>query len=467
MEETIDRISRALAREEIRAERVAGTVRLLVLLVFACIELLNVGSLSIEASIMNASVLLAGCLYGFIVLLRIRRHGYHPVMKYVTSCLDVVLVFLLLFLYTRIEIPSVALKNYVFLVVFPLIALTAFRYDRLLTLTAGGLAIALYLALISFLYLSKSISFTHGGYEEELFSPAITYVGQLTKVLILVGYVIIVAYLAEYSRRLLVKLVKEESNLRYQKDLTDLELRVASEVQTKLLPHSFPDVEDLDLFATVRQGRLVGGDYCDILKLNHHRVLVVTADVSGKGVPAALVMAEVRAAVQMLATMNVTLENLIERLNTLLHQSTTKKDFVTFFAAEIDTVGGALRYVNAGHPPPLVFSDEGFRSLSQRTIPLGLYPTLPQLTASEEQFTCGSLFVSFTDGLLEQTDLQGEQYGEERVREFIHSHARLGAAPFTQDLLNELTTYGHGKEFNDDVGIAVAKFGGAATTSSQ
>lgn len=458
MEETTDRINRALAREEVRAERVAGTVRLIVLLIFACIELLNVGSLSIEASIMNASVLLAGCMYGFIVLFRIRRRGYHPVMKYVTSCLDVVLIFLLLFMYTRIEIPSVALKNYVFFVVFPIIALTAFRYDRMLTLTVGGLAIALYLALISYLYLSKSISFTHGGYEQELFSPAVTYVGQLTKVLILVGFVIIVAYLAEYSRRLFVKLVQEESNLRYQKDLTDLELKVASEVQTKLLPHSFPEVEGLDVYATVRQGRLVGGDYCDIIKLNDHLVLIVTADVSGKGVPAGLIMAEVRASVQLLAPMNIALENLTQRLNTLLHQSTTKKDFVTFFVAEIDTQRAVLRYVNAGHPPPLVYSQGDFHSLSQRTIPLGLYPTLPQLIMGEENFTHGSLFVSFTDGLLEQTDLQGEQYGEERLRKFVQNHAELNAAPFTQELLSELKTFGQGKEFNDDVGIAVAKF---------
>jgi serine phosphatase RsbU (regulator of sigma subunit) len=370
-----------------------------------------------------------------------------------------VLIFLLLFMYTRIEIPSVALKNYVFLVVFPIIALTAFRYDRMLTLTAGGLAIALYLALVSYLYLSKSISFTHGGYEQELFSPAVTYVGQLTKVLILVGFVIIVAYLAEYSRRLFVKLVQEESNLRYQKDLTDLELKVASEVQTKLLPHSFPEVEDLDVYATVRQGRHVGGDYCDILKLNGHLVLLVTADVSGKGVPAALIMAEVRASIQLLAPLNIPLESLTQRLNTLLHQSTTKKDFVTFFVAEIDTLHRTLRYVNAGHPPPLVYSKGGFRSLSQRTIPLGLYPTLPQLAMGEEEFTPGCLFMSFTDGLLEQTDLQGEQYGEERLRTFVQTHADLDVQPFIQELLNELKTFGQGKEFNDDVGIAVAKFG--------
>jgi sigma-B regulation protein RsbU (phosphoserine phosphatase) len=115
--------------------------------------------------------------------------------------------------------------------------------------------------------------------------------------------------------------------------------------------------------------------------------------------------------------------------------------------------------VNAGHPPPLVYSKVGFRSLSQRTIPLGLYPTLPQLAMGEEEFTPGCLFVSFTDGLLEQTDIQGEQYGEERLRKFVQGHAELNAASFTQELLSELKTFGQGKEFNDDVGIAVAKFG--------
>ena len=459
MEETTDRINRALAREEIRAERVAGTVRLIVLLIFACIELLNVGSLSIDASLMNAAALLTGCSYGFIVLIRIRRRGYHPSMKYVTSCLDVALVFLLLFMYTRIEIPSVALKNYVFLVVFPIIALTAFRYDRMLTLTAGGLAIVLYLALIFYLSASQSISFTHGGYVQELFSPEVTLIGQLTKILILAGFVLIVAYFAEYSRKLFVKLVQEESNLRYQKDLTDLELKVASEVQTKLLPHSFSEVTDLDVYATVLQGRLVGGDYCDILKPNDHLLLIVTADVSGKGVPAGLIMAEVRASVQLLAPMNISLEDLVQRLNTLLHESTTKKDFVTFFVAEIDTQHNTLRYVNAGHPPPLVYSNGNFRSLSQRTIPLGLYPTLPQLAMGEEVFTTGSFFLSFTDGLLEQTDAQGEQFGEERLREFVQSHAALNAESFTQELLKELKSFGQGKEFSDDVGIAVAKFG--------
>jgi serine phosphatase RsbU (regulator of sigma subunit) len=77
---------------------------------------------------------------------------------------------------------------------------------------------------------------------------------------------------------------------------------------------------------------------------------------------------------------------------------------------------------------------------------------------AEEEFSPGSLFVSFTDGLLEQTDLQGEQYGEERLRVFVQTHTDLDVQPFIHELLNELKTFGQGKEFNDDVGIAVAKF---------
>ena len=196
MQELTERIGKAFAREEARAERLANSVRLILLVVLTTVAFLNVFSVSWEANALNFGALAIGYTYGFIVFIRIRRSGYHPAMKYITSCLDIVLVFLLLFLYTRIEIPSVALKNYVFLIVFPLTALTAFRYDRRLTLVSGGLTIALYVALILSLSISKSITITHGGYERELFSADVTYIGQLTKVLILGGYVLLLSYLA-------------------------------------------------------------------------------------------------------------------------------------------------------------------------------------------------------------------------------------------------------------------------------
>lgn len=458
MEETTDRINRALAGEEVRAERFANYARVFVLVILTVVLLLNVGSLSVEATLMNASALLIGYVYGFVVFIRIRRRGYHPLMKYLTSCLDILLVFLLLFLYTRIEIPAVALKNYVFYVVFPLIALTAFRYDRKLTLTAGGLAFGLYLVLIFYLFVSDRVNFTPGGYEKELFSTEVTYVGQLTKVLILGGYVVLLSFLAQYSRRVLVKLVREESNLRHQKELTEWEMNIASEVQSTLLPRAFPRIEGLDCHATVQQGRYVGGDYCDLLALDDHTMLVVTADVSGKGVPAALVMAEVRASIHLLAPTSVELKVLAQRMNTLLHQSTTKKDYVTFFAAVIDVSRKTLRYVNAGHPPPLVCSAGIIRSLSQRTIALGLSSSLPQLNEIELEFSPGSIMVTYTDGLLEQTNPEEEQFGDRRLQQFVRTHDDLDARSFVEGLLTELSEFGKGAQFGDDVAIAVVRF---------
>ncbi len=274
MQELSERISEALVKEETRAERFANNVRFFLLIVLTAVALLNAFSVSFEANRLNFGALVIGYTYGFIVLIRIRRLGYHPMMKYITSCLDIVLVFLLLFLYARIEIPSVALKNYVFLILFPIIALTAYRYDRTLTIVAGGLTVILYLMLICYLYLAKLITLTHGGYERELFSGDITYIGQTTKVLILCGYILLLSYLAQYSRKLFAKLVSDELSLQNQKELTEWELSIASQVQTQFLPSSFPVIAGLEIYGAVQQGRFVGGDYYDFIKLADDRLFI-------------------------------------------------------------------------------------------------------------------------------------------------------------------------------------------------
>jgi serine phosphatase RsbU (regulator of sigma subunit) len=458
MQELSDRISEALAKEEARAEQFANNVRLILLFALTTTALLNALSVSFEANILNFGALVICYTYGIIVFIRIRRLGYHPTMKYITSCLDIVLVFLVLFLYTGIEIPSVALKNYVFLVVFPLIALTAFRYDRTLTLVAGGLAVVLYLVLIFYLYLSKSITLTHGGYERELFSGDVTYVGQFTKVLILSGYVILLSYLAQYSRRLFTKLISDELSVRNQKELIDWELKLASQVQTQFLPHSFPVIAGLEIYGTVQQGRFVGGDYYDFIKLAEDTLLIVAADVSGKGVPAALIMAGVRASTHLLASMQIDLEDFAKRLNSLVHQSTDKKSFVTFYAAEVNTSSRLLTYVNAGHPPPLIYSAGTVRSLAKGTIALGLCASLPQLAKHTEKFPPGSVLVSYTDGLPEQTNSHREQFGEERIQEYLRAKVHLDAQSFTRELLEEIKNFADGNELNDDVSLAVVKY---------
>jgi hypothetical protein len=458
MENLAERINNALAKEDIQAEKLANSVRLALLLLLTCIALVNARSVSFEANMMNLCALVMGYTYGLIVFFRIRRARYHPLMKYITSCLDVLLVFSLLFMYTRIEIPSVALKNYVFLVLFPLITLTAFRFDRMLTWIAGGLSVALYLGLIFYLYLFKMVAFTHGGYDSELFSSDVTYIGQATKVLILSGFILLVAYLARYSRTLFGKLVHDELTIKSQQEMMDWELKIASQVQTRFLPNAFPSLPGLDIFGTVQQGKYVGGDYCDFVRLTDHKLLIVVADVSGHGVPAALIMAEVHASIQLLSSMELDLQDLVQRLNILLHQSTDKKHFVTFFAAEIDTAGKKMTFINAGHPPPLVFSQGQLHPLAQGTIPLGLRLSLPHMTVHTEKFAPGDLVVSYTDGILERRNSQDQEYGEERLGDFVRSNWHLDVEPFAVKLLKEVKDFGQGRDLEDDVGLAVAKF---------
>ncbi|MEK6755348.1 MAG: PP2C family protein-serine/threonine phosphatase, partial [Bacteroidota bacterium] len=208
----------------------------------------------------------------------------------------------------------------------------------------------------------------------------------------------------------------------------------------------------------VEQGRFVGGDYCDFLKLSDHRMLVVVADVSGKGVPAALIMSEVRASTHLLASAELDVAEFVQRLNALLLKSTDRKTFVTLFAGEIDTSARVIRYVNAGHPPPMVYRDRHLCSLSKGTIPLGVMAHVPQLSLQSEPFPPGTMVVCYTDGISERRNQEGEEYGEERLKEFVPSHADLDAEPFAQRLLEEVKAFGRGKDLDDDITVAVAKW---------
>ncbi len=458
MEDLTVRIDQALAIEEVRAERFASNARLSLLGILTVTALLNALSISLAANAMNLGALVVGYTYGLMVSFQIKRKRYRPFVKYLTSCMDIFLVMLVLFLYTSIEMPAVALKNYVFLVVFPLIGLTALRYDVRLTLVAGATALICYLGMVVYLVLNHRVEMGVTGYVDELFTEKVTVVGQSTKILILIAYIALIAYLARYSRRLMERLVRQEVEIQTDKETMERELEVAGLVQNQLLPHEFPHLGTMQVFGKVEAGRFVGGDYCDFIKTSDDRILVVVADVSGKGVPAALIMSEVRASTHLLATMDLTLADFAERLNILLYQSTERKTFVTFFAAEIDTGKSVVRYINAGHPRPLICRDGQISTLGKGTIPLGIMTPIPQCTVHSEPFPRGSWMVCYTDGVLERRNTQGEEYGEERLKIFAHTHGALEAEAFVRGLLADVKEFGGGSELDDDITVAVAKW---------
>jgi hypothetical protein len=453
-------VNQALGRNEVEAERLANRVRLLFLLAVAALALFNAPTVAERSSLYNFGALGVASAYGCAVFVYLKRGRYHPVLKYVTSFADVTLVHLVLLLYTRDSVASVALKNPVFYVVYPLIALTLFRCHPRLTALTGLYTVALYSGLYA--YVARRMPPVWGDYVTELFDARVTVIGQTTKLLILVAFVLVTSFLARYARALLHRLVREEVAARSSNEALERELELASQVQAQLLPAAYPELEGLKLHGTVIQGRFVGGDYYDFVQLSPHSVLLLVGDVSGKGVPAALIMAGVRASARQSVSTNAGLEAMISRLNEMLYESAPADRYLTLFAAEIDVHAGSLRYINAGHPPALLCSPTGILELGRGTPPLGLFPTLTGLRAYTEPFSPGSLLVAFTDGVSERSDADGEFYGLTSLRGFVERNRRLDGPEFMELLLREVRQFGSDTPLEDDLTLAVARFGPAS-----
>ena len=449
-------VNQALARNEVEAERLANQVRLLFLCGVAALALFNAPSVTKESNQYNFAVLGTAFLYGGAVLVYLKTRGYRPALKYITSVADVTIVHILLLLYTLDSVAAVALKNPVFYVVYPLIALTLFRCHPRLTALTGWYTVTLYCGL--FAYVASRVAPVWGDYATELFGARVTVVGQLTKILILIAYVVVVFYVALYGRALLHRLVRDEVAARGEKETMERELELASQVQAQLLPGEYPQVAGLKLHGTIIEGRFVGGDYYDFIKLSAHSVLLLVGDVSGKGVPAALIMSGVRASVRLSASTNASLEELVLRLNEMLYESTHATSYLTLFAAEIDVAAGSVRYVNAGHPPPLLDAADGIHALASGTVPLGLFPALPGLCAHFEPFPPGSLLVACTDGVSERSNPAGEFYGLGSLQRFVERNRHLDCPDFAGSLLNEVRQFGANTPLEDDLTLVVARF---------
>jgi hypothetical protein len=452
-----DQIEKALARNEVRAERIANRVRLAFLALVTVVAGLNLRTVLGNANLINFAALGLAYLFGLAVFLTLKRDAYRPAMKYVTSFLDVTLVCLVLLFYTTVEIPSVALKNPAFLLVFPLIALTAFRHDPKLTAFTGGYAVLLYGCLLAYVWQHTTIRW--GDYWAELFTPEVTGVGQATKILILVVYVGVVTFLARDTRAFLHKLVRKEVLLRSRAEAIERELELASLVQAQLLPRPQPPVGGLHLHGTILPGRYVGGDYYDFIRRSDTTLLLIVADVSGKGIPAALIMSAFRASVHLFSSMNLSLEELMHRLNAQVYESTSSSSYVTLFLAEIDTAGNSITYINAGHPPPILHLNGQINLLDRGTAPVGMFPKLPSFRAATENYFPGTTLVACTDGVWERSSTAGELFGERGLREFVMENATTEGVAFCQRLSEQVRQFGENLPLEDDATLVVARFG--------
>ncbi|MCI0489425.1 MAG: SpoIIE family protein phosphatase [Blastocatellia bacterium] len=278
----------------------------------------------------------------------------------------------------------------------------------------------------------------------------------------------------------LVQRIAEEERLRH-------ELDIATAVQRRLFPERPPAVERLDLSGVCHPARGVGGDYYDFIVLERGKVGIAVADVAGKGISAALLMSTVQASLRSQApAVNGRLVDLVSSMNRLLHVSTDAHSFASFFYAQFDQETGLLSYVNAGHNPPLLFqaaqtieaqgagqavaATRDARSVAAETAPdpgrINLLTTGgPVLGAflgcdyeqEEISMNCGDLLVAYTDGVTESLNEDGEEFGEQRLRNIVHAHWRLSAQDLTEKIVESVREWQSDIPQHDDLTLVVMK----------
>jgi len=238
------------------------------------------------------------------------------------------------------------------------------------------------------------------------------------------------------------------------------ELQRALEIQQSFLPKDIPQVPGFEVTGAWQPSRVVGGDYFDVLKLPDGRLGVCIADVSGKGVSAALLMANLQATVRAFAPDSPSPARLCARVNSILCNNIAKGKFVTFFYGVLDSASLTLDFCNAGHLDPMVVSNSGLvrRPAGSGGTVLGLFPDA-KFEDSRIAMEPGDRLLLFTDGITEAFAPDGEEFGEQRVAASARSRPDESAPEMTSRILSEVRAFCR-EQFNDDatlLTVAVTK----------
>ena len=240
------------------------------------------------------------------------------------------------------------------------------------------------------------------------------------------------------------------------KEALEREMAIAREVQRELLPRSVPIVRGLELAGICLPAIGVGGDYYDFLPLPDERIGLVIGDVSGKGVPAALLMAGLQASVRSLALPGIPPCEICRRLNDMLHQSTSASRYATLFFAIYDPHDRSLQYSNAGHFPPIHVGARDAARLSQGGLPIGLMPG-SLYGEGRRELGVGDLIAFYTDGVVETPNASGEEFGEARMLEILNRHAGVPLDEVMGAVIDAVGRWGGGGTPHDDVTLVLAR----------
>jgi serine phosphatase RsbU (regulator of sigma subunit) len=253
------------------------------------------------------------------------------------------------------------------------------------------------------------------------------------------------------------RLREEEATLRRFQD----ELELASDIQLGLLPKTMPVLPDFDIAGRNTPAEAIGGDYFDFIELGDGRLAICIADVSGKGLSASLLMANLQATVRAQALMQLSPGRCLRHSNTLLCKSTDLHKFATCFYAVLAPENGEVRYSNAGHDPPLLLSSGGETShLDSGGVVLGFL----EHTDYEEEVVWlnpGDTLVMYSDGVTDAEDEHGHQFGERRLCDVVRKHSVEPSARVVESVMEAVRVHAGDQGQSDDVTVVVVRRQGA------
>lgn len=237
------------------------------------------------------------------------------------------------------------------------------------------------------------------------------------------------------------------------------ELLIAREIQQGLLPEKLPRIPSLDLAAVNIPSREVGGDYYDIIQRSETEVVLAIGDVSGKGTPAALLMANIQAALRALAPSDESMSIITGRINDIAASNTrggTK--FITFFWGILDTQQHTLRYVNAGHNPPILLRADGQVELLDRGgLILGIFKTDIPYQEGSVRMEKGDILFMYTDGISEAMNREGVDFTEENMLEVVRRSTSRSSQKIIDAVVHAVSEHVQGHEQSDDMTLVVLK----------
>jgi phosphoserine phosphatase RsbU/P len=236
------------------------------------------------------------------------------------------------------------------------------------------------------------------------------------------------------------------------------EMSLAGDMQQKLVPEKRLQNQYFEVASIYKPHLGIGGDFFDCIRYYKNRYVFCVADVSGKGLAAALVMSNFQASLQILIRKATTVESFIHELNEAIVRITETEKYITFFIAEYDCDTRRLRYINAGHIPPVLVRQGKVELLKKGCTILGYMRKLPKLEVGEMYLDEETLLVMFTDGITDIKNPNGTYFDDSILWDFAIANAGLPTTEFNQALMRQVEQFKGSEEYPDDITVLSCKF---------